>query len=153
MWKRIAMGAVAGAAGTTALNMTTYLDMAVRGRPSSGVPSQVVGTLAENTGISLGDEETAENRKSGLGALLGYFTGLGWGIVYGLAYPAVSGMREPVAGVVLGLGVMAGSDVPAVATGITDPRTWGVQGWASDIVPHLAYGLVTAAVYETLRDA
>ncbi len=31
------------------------------------------------------------------------------------------------------------------ALGISDPRTWSAQDWAADVVPHLAYGLVTAA--------
>jgi hypothetical protein len=28
--------------------------------------------------------------------------------------------------------------------------TWGAAGWASDLLPHLAYGLATATVYEAL---
>jgi hypothetical protein len=35
MFKGLARGAAAGAAGTTALNAVTYLDMAVRARPAS----------------------------------------------------------------------------------------------------------------------
>jgi hypothetical protein len=34
----LARGLLAGAAGTLALNVTTYLDMAVRGRPASQAP-------------------------------------------------------------------------------------------------------------------
>jgi len=30
------------------------------------------------------------------------------------------------------------------ALGVSDPRSWGATDWASDVVPHLAYGLVTA---------
>jgi hypothetical protein len=30
------------------------------------------------------------------------------------------------------------------------PRTWGAAGWASDLLPHLVYGLATATVYEAL---
>jgi hypothetical protein len=36
------LGAAAGAAGTTALNTVTYLDMAVRGRPTSSTPEDIV---------------------------------------------------------------------------------------------------------------
>jgi hypothetical protein len=39
-----------------------------------------------------------------------------------------------------------------VAMGITDPRTWGTTGWISDLVPHLAYGLATAAAFEEMYD-
>ena len=35
-------GAIAGTAGTTALNATTYLDMAVRGRGTSSAPEDLV---------------------------------------------------------------------------------------------------------------
>jgi hypothetical protein len=43
---------------------------------------------------------------------------------------------------------MAGSDVPAAALGVTDPTTRDFDSWVSDIVSHLAYGVVTAVVYE-----
>jgi hypothetical protein len=40
-------GAVAGAAGTTALNAVTYLDMAIRGRPwvSDAIPHLAYGAV------------------------------------------------------------------------------------------------------------
>ena len=34
VWRGLLRGAAAGAAGTTALNTVTYLDMVVRGRPA-----------------------------------------------------------------------------------------------------------------------
>jgi hypothetical protein len=46
---------------------------------------------------------------------------------------------------------MAATDLPAVATAATDPRSWGVSGWASDLLPHLVYGLVTTAVFKSLE--
>ena len=45
-------GAMAGAAGTSALNATTYLDMAMRGRPPSEVPKKMVKELSNRTGIA-----------------------------------------------------------------------------------------------------
>jgi hypothetical protein len=56
----------------------------------------------------------------------------------------------PLAGLLLGAAAMASSDVPAIKLGVTDPAEWGTSGWLADIIPHLAYGLVTAAVYEAL---
>ena len=50
-------GLVAGAAGTVALNVVTYADMV---------------------------EESANHRQQGLGSRLGYVTGLGVGVGYGL---------------------------------------------------------------------
>ena len=69
---RITNGARAGAAGTAVLNAVTYLDVAVRGRPPSSIPEQDVQQLAERAGASLSDDDTAQARRSGLGALLGY---------------------------------------------------------------------------------
>ena len=47
---------------------------------------------------------------------------------------------------------MAASDIPIAALGVSDPATWGISGWVADIVPHLAYGLVTAIAYDAFTD-
>ena len=47
MVQGILLGAAAGAAGTTALNATSNLDMALRGRPTSSTPEDTVQALAE----------------------------------------------------------------------------------------------------------
>ncbi len=153
MMNRIVRGAIAGAAGTVALDVATYADMALRGRSSSGTPAQLVGVLADKLGIaSLGTEakdDTASNRRSGLGALLGYATG----VTVGVAYGAVRGRRgdgSTLASVAVGLAAMAMSDVPIAVSGVSDPRTWGVSDWASDAIPHLVYGLVTVAAYDAM---
>lgn len=36
------------------------------------------------------------------------------------------------------------------ALGVTDPRTRDATSWISDVVPHLAYGAVTAAVLTSI---
>lgn len=136
-----------------ALNVLTYVDMAVRARPASPVPKQTVQELADTAGTDLApddDEETEDNRSEGLGALLGYVSGLGFGALYGLLSPRSGRPSVPVGAVGLTLAAMAGANVPAVAAGVTDPREWSPQAWAADIVPHLAYGLVTAAVYDAI---
>ena len=148
MWRRIVMGAAAGAVGTAALNITTYLDMTIRGRGSSGMPAQVAGIFAEKAGVNLGEGDTGDNRKTGLGALLGYASGIGFGVLYGAGRPLLRSLPLPVAGFLLGAGAMAGTDVPATALGVTDPTEWPVESWASDVVPHAIYGLVTAAAYD-----
>jgi hypothetical protein len=149
MRRQILVGALAGAAGTTALNAVTYLDMAVRGRPSSDVPEQSVERAASTTGVRIpGDGETRRNRVSGLGPLAGVATGVGIGVAYGVAVGLLGRPPLALAGLLVGAGAMAGTDVPMVATGLTDPRSWGVAGWLSDIVPHIAYGYATAATME-----
>ena len=142
-------GAAAGAAGTTALNAVTYLDMALRGRGASSTPEQTVGQLADKAGLPLGEGQTRENRLQGLGPLTGLVTGIGMGVVTGLLRAA--GLRsQPVVGTALiTAGVMAAANGPMVVMGITDPRSWSATDWISDAVPHLAYG----AVVKTTMDA
>jgi hypothetical protein len=143
-------GAIAGAAGTAALDATTYLDMAVRGRGASSTPQQTVETLAAKTGLSIpGDEETKPNRVSGIASLMGILTGVATGAALGVLYAE----RRPslAVGVLLGgLGAMAGSNGGMAALGISDPRTWSVADWVSDVVPHAAYGVVTAGALELM---
>lgn len=147
-------GLIAGAAGTVALNVLTYLDMTVRARPSSTLPEQTAESLADAADVELaprGDGRTRESRSQGLGALMGYVSGLGLGAAYGVVAPDRG--RVPVSAGALGLGLaaMTAANVPAVATGVTDPRQWTRQAWAADAIPHLAYGLVTAGVLHALR--
>lgn len=141
---------IAGAAGTTALNVTTYLDMALRARGASSTPEDTVQKLADGVHIDLGEDERAEHRKQGLGALLGYGTGIGAALCYA-ALARRHGTSWPVGVLTLGSLALLGSNVPMTALGVTDPREWSVAGWVSDIVPHLAYGAAAYAAYEQMR--
>lgn len=149
--RRMLLGAVAGALGTVAIDVATYLDMSVRGRPPSDVPARVAGTVADALGADLGDAQTAPHRRSGIGALLGYANGLATGVLLGLVSPLLGRLPTPLASVVVGGAAMAGSDVPVTTLGVSDPRTWGTSGWLADIGPHLVYGLVTVAAFRWLN--
>lgn len=150
-FRALAAGLAAGAAGTTALNAVTYLDMAVRGRPSSSTPEKSVEKLAHNAGVRIpGDEDTRKNRIAGLGPLLGLGAGLGVGAVLGLARHFGFRPNTLVAGVLAGAAAMVGTDAPMAGLGVTDPTSWDAASWLSDAVPHLVYGLVTAAVAQRL---
>ena len=143
-------GAAAGAAGTTALNAVTYLDMVVRGRGASSTPERTVEALAEKAHVQIpGDDEKRSNRVQGLGPITGLAAGVGVGVVVGLVRAA--GYRsQPLVGTLLTtLGVLVATNGPMTVLGITDPRTWSATDWASDVVPHLAY----AAVVKTTMDA
>ena len=136
-------GAAAGAAGSTALNAVTYLDMAGRGRGSSSTPEDTVEALAEKAHVSIpGDEQTRENRKQGLGPLMGLVAGIGVGVLGGLARASGYRSAKPVGITLTTLGVLAVANGPMTVLGITDPRTWSATDWISDLVPHLAYGVV-----------
>ena len=41
---------------------------------------------------------------------------------------------------------MVAVDVSMALTGVSDPKTWGVQGWLSDAIPHAVYGAVVAGI-------
>jgi hypothetical protein len=157
MRRTLLVGMAAGAVGTVALDVSTYLDMVVRARPASGMPAETAGAVAQRAGVDLGSDgessEQASNRKSGLGALFGYGVGVGLGTLYGLLRPAVARLPRPAAGVGLGLAAMAASDLPPTVLGVTDLRTWDRSSWASDLLPHLAYGLATAVTFDALAAA
>jgi hypothetical protein len=136
-------GAAAGAAGSTALNAVTYLDMAVRGRGASSTPEDTVEKLAGAAHVTIpGDQETRENRRQGLGPLMGLVAGVGVGTIGGLARASGYLSAKPVGVALTTLGVMVAANGPMAALGVTNPRTWSTTDWISDIVPHLAYGLV-----------
>ncbi|WP_199727250.1 hypothetical protein [Cryobacterium tepidiphilum] len=148
---RVLGGLAAGAAATTALNLATYLDMTVRGRPASQMPAKTAADLAHKAGIDLGEGSTADNRKTGLGAVMGIATGITVGVGYALL---IGGRRPPLAlaGAGIGLGAMAMGDGPMTMLGLTDPRSWKPVEWAADIVPHLVFGLVAASTYRRFRN-
>jgi len=160
MFRQVLIGITAGAAGTVALNVATYLDMAIRGRPSSDVPAQTAEKIAVGVGLSLeGSAPPAdpkerqaqeESRTQGLGALMGYVAGLGVGALYGVIRLRLEEVPLLISTLALGAAAMAAGDVPPIALGLTDPRTWGRTGWIADVVPHLAYGLVAAITYEAI---
>ncbi|NHC45238.1 hypothetical protein G9H72_08235 [Motilibacter sp. K478] len=148
----IGRGIAAGAAGTTVLNAVTYLDMALRARPASSAPEELVERLAAGAGRQVpGAGEEADNRRSALGALAGIATGVGIGVAASLARSAGLRLPQPFGALLTGAAAMAASDVPLAVTGVSDPRSWSGTDWASDLVPHLAYGITTSAVLSALE--
>lgn len=155
-WPVVGRGATAGALATLALNVVTYADVTLRGRPPSPVPAEVVDRTTAQLGVTLaaGGRRSGEaaNRRTGLGALLGYATGISAGVAYGLARRRFVGPPAPLAGLVAGAAVMAMTDVSATAAGATDPRCWGASGWLADIVPHAVFGVVLGVSFDRLAD-
>jgi hypothetical protein len=151
LWRALGWGLAAGAAGTTALNAVTYLDVAIRGRPSSETPQQTVERISELVHVPVpGDDETRQNRLGGLGPLSGILAGLGPALA--LAVPHAAGWRPPAPAdlaLASGLAMVAGNG-PMAVLGVTDPRRWSAASWLSDVLPHLAYGTVAAAVLRSL---
>ncbi len=171
MANRILAGAIAGAAGVVALNAAGYLDMLLRGRPASDLPARVAGKLADEMGLpldltsdadaddddlgGLGDDDEPDapaNRREALGALLGMANGVGIGVCYGIARLVLPKPPAWLAGAALGAAAMTASDYPATRLGLTEPRDWTATDWASDVLPHMAFGVVTAIAFEAARD-
>ena len=146
-------GAAAGAAGTTALNAITYLDMALRARPASETPQQAVDKLAAKAGHPVpGDEEQKTNRLAGLGPLTGLLTGVAIGALAGWCRPVLQKAPTPVAIAAIAAGAMVLTDGPLVALGLTEPKKWSRTDWLSDVIPHLGYGAVTYAALRPRAD-
>jgi hypothetical protein len=148
--RNLVRGALAGAAGTTALNAATFVDMALRARPASPTPEQTVERGVELVGLSPpDDEEQKQARESGLGSLLGSLAGVGAGVALG-GLRAVTGRPSGAVGTVgtaWVLAMLAGNG-PMTVLGVTDPRSWSAVDWAADIVPHFGYAVVTAAALD-----
>jgi hypothetical protein len=151
----VVRGALAGAAGTTALNAVTYLDMVIRARPPSSTPEDTVRTDEESVHLSLSAEgpgsAAASHRRSGIGALAGIATGVGAGAAYGMVRARLPrAVPLPVLALAAGLGADAATMAPMAALGVSDPRRWSAASWLSDLVPHLVYGAVTALAFEAM---
>jgi uncharacterized membrane protein len=139
-------GTAAGAAGATALDVTTQVDMALRARPGSDAPTRTVSAIADRAGVSVpGRRGERTRRLQGLGGLAGAVTGMGVGALAGALRAA--GVRLPavVGAPLLGAGAMAASDLPMSRLGVTEPRRWSRADWVADAVPHLVYGMTTHA--------
>jgi hypothetical protein len=154
--QRLVHGVTAGAVGTAALNLITYLDMAIRARPSSSVPAQTVDRITDLVGVSEAseghDSDQAKNRRQAFGSLLGYATGFGVGAVYGLLRPGpLRGLPRPLAAIAAGGAATAATVIPYRALGVSDPLDWPAKSWAADIIPHLGYGWATAAAFDALH--
>ncbi|WP_345378280.1 hypothetical protein [Pseudonocardia yuanmonensis] len=145
-------GAMAGAAGTTALNVVSGTDALVRARPASRVPEQLVAAVAGRAGVAVpGGRAERRNRLAALGPLAGTATGVVVGAVAGGLRAAGLRLPGPVGGPLLGAAAMLATDGPLALTRVSDPRTWSAADWTADVLPHLAYGVATHAALVRLE--
>ncbi|MEU6578656.1 hypothetical protein [Streptomyces sp. NPDC046805] len=147
MFQSMVRGAVAGAAGTAVLDVMSYGDMAWRGRAASEAPIQLMEKITQDLRHPVpGSGSRRNNRLSALGALGGIAVGCGTGVTVSLLYRAGIRMPWSLGGLVTGALAMAAADLPMALLGVSDPGSWSGTDWASDAVPHLAYGLVTYGI-------
>ena len=142
----IAKGVLAGASGTALLTATTYLDMALTGRPASSAPDRTVAALLRRADLPV----PGDDRLAALGALSGIATGLGVGVIAALV--RARGVRLPAAvgAPAVGALAMVATDASMAVLGVSDPRSWSAADWTRDVVPHLAYGVGVRATLDTL---
>lgn len=144
-------GLVAGAAGTSALHATTYLDMALRRRPASTTPEQTVDRAAALLGVPLPDDP--RRRRVVLtwaGAALGVAAGVSAGVALAALRPEPRpGDLPGTAGLAWVLSMTVGN-APMTLLGVTDPRHWTATDWAADLVPHAAYAVAAAVTLRSL---
>lgn len=146
-------GALAGAAGTCALNFAAYLDMAATRRPASEVPRLAAHAIAAKLGLEPKpiDDEPSLSRWEGFGEALGHVHGVSQGIGYAVLRGTVlDGPPWWVGAMSLCLETFVVGEGTCVALGATDPTTWGVAGYARGLGLRLAFGVVTALAYEAL---
>jgi hypothetical protein len=149
----IVAGSLAGMAGATALNATTYLDQVIRARPAGDTPKQTVGRLADVAGVDIpGTRGEVDARLEGAGPLAGLAVGIGVGAAAGLLRGIHIKVPKVLAIAAVGLGAMALSDTVMTKLGVTEPRAWTAESVAADALPHLAYGLVTVHTLHRLLD-
>lgn len=145
----LSSGLIAGAAGTAALNIVTYADMAFRGRPASRLPSEVAQRLLAKVGAT--SAATSDERADGAGALLGYASGLTYGLVYASFRRARPEWRPGAADVGVLAGISATGETVATILGLTNPRRWGLEGWMMTAVPRLTYALTAITVFQRIE--
>lgn len=155
MRSRLVNGALAGAAGTCALNLFAYLDMAATRRSSSAVPRLAAHAIAARAGLAPRpiDDEASMSRWEGFGEALGYVHGVCQGIGYGFVRARLRESAWRVGAVALCLETFVVGEGACIALGATDPRTWGLQGYARGLLLRLAFGIVTAAAFDALSES
>jgi hypothetical protein len=157
--RRLVTGALAGAAGTLAMDLVWYRRYR-RGGGDDGfgnwefatstasfdeasAPGQVGKRLADVVGVNLPDD------RAGLATnVMHWLTGVG----YGLGHAVLQDRRAPLLGGALtGAGAFANSYATMGAMGVYEPIwTYDRESLLQDLSAHLAFGLATGLTYRIL---
>lgn len=138
MTSTLGRGLLAGAVGTTLLNLASYADMALTGRGASTAPAETVQRALDRLGVR---SPSGGPARDALGAVAGIGAGLGVGVLAAGARRMGVRLPAPAGAAVVGALAMAATDAPMASLGVSDPRSWSAADWTRDIVPHLAYGV------------
>lgn len=137
----MAIGLVAGLAGTAAMTASQALEMRLTGRKPSATPAEAVCKL-------LGIETRTQEEEQHL-ALEAHWT---YGTAWGLAEPVIAGLRKPLASVVYLLTVWGAGAALLDATGLAPPPTrWSRKSLLTDVGHHLVYVATSTLTGRLLR--
>ena len=159
---RIAFGALAGAAGTVAMDLVWYgryrrsggedgplaweFAGSVDSFEQASAPGQVGKRLADTVGIELRDSAAATTTNA-----MHWLTGAGYGVAHALLLherPTLLG------GVATGVGAVANSYATLGAMGIYQPIwRYDTATLVKDVSAHVVFGLATSLAYRTLSGA
>ncbi len=144
---------MAGAAGTVALNLCAYLDMAITRRAPSDVPAAAARAIARRLGFEPAPLDNGKTRArwEGFGEALGLMHGVGQGLAYGIVRAQLLPDAEQRTGALsLALESFILGEGAATLLGATDPRHWGFAGFVRGFALRAAFGIVTAATFDAL---
>lgn len=146
-------GLLAGAAGATAHNATSYLVQLATATPA---PASPTGGVAADTAAGLAGNDGAKHTSDpqvtarAAGPLGGIGIGLGVGALAGALRSEKATPPQPLAAVALGVAAWGASLGASTAAGA--PRDLTTTAMLSDAAAHLAYGIVTVLALHRLLD-
>ncbi|MGM0619000.1 MAG: hypothetical protein ACQEUI_12825 [Actinomycetota bacterium] len=159
---RMALGAVAGAVGTVAMDLVWYgryrrsggddgplaweFAGSVASFEEASAPGQVGKRLADTVGVELPDSAAATTTN-----VMHWLTGVGYGVAHALL---VDGRPPLLGGVATGLGAVANSYATLGAMGIYEPVwKYDTTTITKDVSAHVVFGLATSLAYRALTGA
>ncbi|MBW3619942.1 MAG: hypothetical protein KY461_06835 [Actinobacteria bacterium] len=157
---RVAAGALAGVAGTLAMDLVWYRRARRDGNDQSFVdwelaasssfedasaPAEVAQRVTGTAGVELPDEAAGATTN-----VVHWLTGIGYGVAHALLQHRRGVLRG---GIATGLGAFAASYVGLGAMGIYQPIwEYDRETLQQDLTAHLAFGLATGLVYAASTD-
>jgi hypothetical protein len=139
----VGKGLFAGVAGTAAMTLGSTIEMKLRGREASTVPSDAAGKV-------LGVQPRNARGKARFATVVHWTYGASWGAVRGLI--AATGLRGPAADVVHFAGVWTAALVMLPSLKVAPPVTeWPPEEIALDALHHVIYAAGTGVAYELMN--
>ena len=135
-------GVFAGVAGTSAMTISSTVEMRLRGRAASSTPAKAAAKV-------LGVEPIDEESEARFSNLVHWGYGTAWGGARGLL--GAAGLSGPAATAAHFGAVWGSEQVMLPALGVAPPLTeWGAKEVAIDVLHHIVYVGATGMAYSLL---